>query len=254
MMDRPILSEKAKETKEYGKNPILPTSGSLMLREVSSYLKTEEKVRGIDLRKDVQKWRAHLTINGQRIYLGMFDTKEEAIRARINAEAIYGRPHKGVRLDVSRIFLDREIAFVELFSKRIPDTWAIIDIDDVPKVMNIRWLNNKGYAETAKNVYIQRLVLDAIGNPLDIDHINHDPLNNRKNNLRLCTRSHNILNQRPGIRSKTGVLGVNYDKKRKHWIANITLSGHRHYLGQFSTMDEAVQARREAEKNLGVGV
>jgi len=50
-MDRPILREKAKETKEYGKNPILPTSGSKATYR-AFYMPLDEEMR-YDLRLDV---------------------------------------------------------------------------------------------------------------------------------------------------------------------------------------------------------
>ena len=47
---------------------------------------------------------------------------------------------------------------------------------------------------------------------------------------------------------KSGVSGVVWNKKRKHWEAHITFQQVEHYLGSFKTKKEAIQARIEGEK------
>jgi hypothetical protein len=88
------------------------------------------------------------------------------------------------------------------------------------------------------------------------DHINRDTLDNRRKNLRICTIQENLRNQkRPN--NKTGHTGIsiqyiskgNTQKCKKHTIyqASIKTNYKQVYLGIFHTLDEAVQARRNAE-------
>ena len=206
-----------------------------------------KKVTGINQCQD-GRWRAYITKDGQRAYLGRFDTREEAIRARKEGEAVYGIPIKGPVRAKSKILLDREIAFVEIISPLVEDAWAIIDAEDVMKAYNVRWRLWGGQHVYNKIGYLHRLVLDAQGNPLDIDHIDRNPLNNRKQNLRLCTHSENCRNLPTPKRGSSGVHGVNYNRQTGRWVANITREKKRKYLGSFRTREEAIAVRRAAER------
>lgn len=46
-------------------------------------------IPGVDFRKNCKKWIARITVNGDRIFLGKFDTFEEAVQVRIEAENKY---------------------------------------------------------------------------------------------------------------------------------------------------------------------
>lgn len=77
----------------------------------------------------------------------------------------------------------------------------------------------------------------------DIDHWNHDALDNRKSNLRPCTETQNNGNMR-GY-SVTGFKGVSYlpnSSKKKPWRAGIKYHGHGVHLGLYATPEEAARA------------
>jgi hypothetical protein len=78
-----------------------------------------------------------------------------------------------------------------------------------------------------------------------IDHINGDPLDNRIGNLRDVEQSENLKNMRIKRAHSSGVLGVyrNYNR----WVAHIG----RTRIGFFATRDEAVSARKAAERAHG---
>ena len=87
--------------------------------------------------------------------------------------------------------------------------------------------------------------------PIEIDHINGNPLDNSISNLRSVSRGENARNM-PLIRSsKTGVPGVRKSKRGNTWTAEITLQRKRVALGTFAKAEEAVNARKEAEKTYG---
>lgn len=83
--------------------------------------------------------------------------------------------------------------------------------------------------------------------PNEIDHINHLRSDNRIENLREVTRLENTINIRVRKDNLSGVTGVSYREKRDVWIARITVKKRIINLGQFSSKDEAINARKEAE-------
>lgn len=80
-----------------------------------------------------------------------------------------------------------------------------------------------------------------------IDHINGDGLDNRFFNLREVTRTENQRNQKISKRSKTGVMGVSFDKKSGKWSVRIGSRENQERLGYFSDFFEAVCVRKSAE-------
>jgi len=81
-----------------------------------------------------------------------------------------------------------------------------------------------------------------------IDHINGNTLNNRRNNLRSCTNSQNMMNRMEQTNSKSGFSGVIFDKRSKKWRSYIKKDGKQRHLGFFKELSDAVIARIEGEK------
>lgn len=93
-----------------------------------------------------------------------------------------------------------------------------------------------------KRISMSRLIMSPVPYGLQVDHINNNPLDNRRSNLRLCTPIENSRNrrcQRPG-RYK----GVH--KNNSNWMAVIKTGGYLHYLGTFTTTTEAAKAYNTA--------
>ena len=79
-----------------------------------------------------------------------------------------------------------------------------------------------------------------------VDHINQDKLDNRIENLRILTVSHNVINSRIGKNNTSGVTGVSYLPNMGKWRARIMLNRKDVHLGTFGTKEEAIAAREEA--------
>lgn len=80
------------------------------------------------------------------------------------------------------------------------------------------------------------------------DHINQNPLDCRRENLRKCTPAENARNRKKQKSNTSGIIGVNWDKKRQKWMARINdRVGHRVCLGLFEDKKEAICARLQAE-------
>ena len=85
-----------------------------------------------------------------------------------------------------------------------------------------------------------------------IDHIDHNGLNNKIENLRKVSCSINQKNKPLQSSNKTGVSGVNWHINAKKWQARITdLNGKRIDLGRYDNFEDAVNARKEYELQNG---
>ena len=80
-----------------------------------------------------------------------------------------------------------------------------------------------------------------------VDHMNHNTLDNRKQNLRITNNADNLRNGEIRVNNKTGVKGVYFDNKRNKYVANIKVNYKGIFLGRFDTLEEATQVRKEAE-------
>jgi hypothetical protein len=94
---------------------------------------------------------------------------------------------------------------------------------------------------------IHRIVMGMQASRLDIDHINHNTLDNRRCNLRICSRTENRSNSKLSIRNKSGFTGVRWNKKSQKWMAFITSDGKAFCLGRFENKESAIEARLHAE-------
>jgi hypothetical protein len=74
------------------------------------------------------------------------------------------------------------------------------------------------------------------------DHINGNGLDNRHENLRICTRQENGYNRRPNRNASSQFKGVCWNKKSKKWQAHITISGRLKRIGEFPSETEAARA------------
>jgi hypothetical protein len=84
-----------------------------------------------------------------------------------------------------------------------------------------------------------------------IDHIDGDGTNNRLSNLRVVPHVINSRNQKRSKNCKSGVMGVTWAPVKNKWLARISSGKHRKFLGLFDQFEDAVAARKRAERELG---
>lgn len=126
-----------------------------------------------------------------------------------------------------------------------------IIVDDDFKCDNIIRVSGQGdhlYAVTSVNkkpVLLHRLICNAPNNMV-VDHINHNTLDNRKDNLRLTTKSQNQWNRLPQV-SKSGYKGVHIYKDGRI-RAEIKINGKKIILGDFTSVLDAAKAYCNAAK------
>jgi hypothetical protein len=134
---------------------------------------------------------------------------------------------------------------------------ALVDAHDYQKkVKQFKWFWDKHYANRTcfcqgkrnkHNIRLHRYILSAREGE-QVDHINGNTLDCRRENLRICTSAQNNMNRRkqPNV---SGYKGVHKTRGNK-WIAHITFNRKMRHIGQFSTAEEAAKAYDKKAKEL----
>lgn len=128
-------------------------------------------------------------------------------------------------------------------------TEALIDDADVAAVNQFKWLLSHGYARRffrengiLKSVYLHNFLMSP-PKGLEVDHVNRNKLDNRRENLRLVTHAQNCRNKRPsqhrGVYPSYRALG--------RWTAETYVKGKKIHLGTFAKPELAMEARILAE-------
>lgn len=149
-------------------------------------------------------------------------------------------------------FIDGDVGKIPLTK----GLFAIVDIADILLVSGRNWYASKRvegsiYASTlrcagAPTVHLHRFLT---GTPIElcVDHKDGNPLNNRRENLRVCTYAQNCFNKRMSSKNTSGKTGV--IRRRKKWVASIHVNDRRIHLGSFDRFEDAVEARLAGEVN-----
>jgi len=128
---------------------------------------------------------------------------------------------------------------------------AIIDLCSVDMCKKFSWhINKYGYIKTRidrKTYYLHRILIDAKNGEI-CDHINRNTLDNRVHNLRIVSYSESNINSRTQSNNTSGKRGVSYYRKTNKWEAYINKNRKRIKLGYFDNIEDAIEARMEAEK------
>lgn len=133
---------------------------------------------------------------------------------------------------------------------RTGDRVILIDAEDFPRVAMHTWGIVKngsgviGYVRTTEgdaHTKLHRFILGCGKLAGPVDHINNDPLDNRKCNLRVVTQQLNCMNRRKRENTKSPFIGV-YPSGGK-WIARINAGGRKITVGIFASEESAARAR-----------
>lgn len=82
-----------------------------------------------------------------------------------------------------------------------------------------------------------------------VDHIDGNPLNNTRTNIRICSQSENLFNSKKRIGSKSVIKGVSFCNTRKKWRSCITAYG-KTYQKRFSNKSDAIKFSKKLRKKL----
>lgn len=162
---------------------------------------------------------------------------------------------------VNTVRIDGDVAYISLTR----GYEAIIDVSDIDLVVaNGPWhASGRLRRNSPGNIYVAR---DHKGKPpprllhrllinapdgMQVDHINHNAMDCRRSNLRVCTNEENARNARgPNSRSTSGVRGVYWHRQAQRWHGQVRANGRRYSAGLYTTLGEAEQAVRAMRKQL----
>lgn len=98
-------------------------------------------------------------------------------------------------------------------------------------------------------IKLHRVVMGLLPHdPRIVDHIDGNPANNCKDNLRICSQAENVCNQAKGMRNTSGFKGAYWHKEKRKWLASIQANRKTIFLGYFDTPEEAHEAYCRAAK------
>ena len=124
-----------------------------------------------------------------------------------------------------------------------------IDAEMIPFIERFSWYINRrshtSYVYTTRNkksIGLHRVLMLATDGQ-SVDHINHNGLDNRISNLRICTNKQNCANLRPRKKARSGYIGVYFDKEKGTYRAYICQNGRNVYGGAFKNAIDAAKAR-----------
>lgn len=159
----------------------------------------------------------------------------------IPLSAAYSEPRAFTTVDES------DYDYLSQFAWRLHDAgnnqYAIREVaesDDIP-----------GY-EVGDHALMHRVIMGLDkgerGKPPEVDHVNGDGLDNRKENLRVVTRAENAQNRSGGQGRTSEYRGVCWDKQTGKWRARFKKDGKVHNLGRYESEEAAARVARRARR------
>lgn len=128
---------------------------------------------------------------------------------------------------------------------------AVVDDDDYDRVSRFKWSATRHgkvvYAQRkiktplgrSTSLLLHRFLMNVVNPKIYVDHRDHDGLNCKKSNLRLCVPGENDGNQMKKHGTSSRYKGVSWDSGRKTWRAQITIRGRVRFLGRYDSEEDA---------------
>ena len=137
------------------------------------------------------------------------------------------------------------------------DKYTIVDDEDYKYLNQWKWrLHSKGYAyrnekriknHTRKGILMHRQIM-KLNSQKEIDHINRNKLDNRRENLRFATVQQNIFNRMNSFGKTSKRMGVSFNKNANMFVAYLNINNKKVFHKYFKKESDAIDARTNAEK------
>lgn len=127
--------------------------------------------------------------------------------------------------------------------KEFRNTWVV----NFDSKMNTFYVQGSLYADKERTLIILHRWITEAPKGMVVDHINHQTLDNRDDNLRIVAQSENCQNKNGAYRgSSSGIRGVSWNKNSGKWYTHVTVNQKTISVGYYSTIEEAERAVIEA--------
>lgn len=151
----------------------------------------------------------------------------------------------------------KEDNFFKFYTKKNQE--FIVDEDDFDKVYQHYWILRGGYIcskfsadKKQKYTLLHRYLMRSnIPDDLQVDHINRNRFDNRKQNLRVVTREENTHNRSTIAKSKCGGFNVYYRHTKNKYEASFTFNKTHYWVGTFDDVKTAEVAVLKKRKEIG---
>lgn len=178
---------------------------------------------------------------------------------------VNNRHKKEGKIIQNRYELYDTYAVIYLDRKNKEPLTTIIDLDDLEKIIGFeyKWCAawrkkiNGYYAISTqyigiidgkpkyKTTYLHRYIM-GVERYIDVDHYNHNTLDNRKENLQTKARSKNAKNRiGKNTNNKSGYRNVCWDKIKEQWMVQLQIDGRNTRLGSFDDVNVAGEYAKE---------
>jgi hypothetical protein len=151
----------------------------------------------------------------------------------------------------SGFMFEDEMKTIELSQGKV----AIVDDQDYEWLSQWKWYYCKGYAvrkapREKKRERVIQMHREILKTPvgMETDHINHNTIDNRRENLRACSHTQNQGNSKIRIDNTSGFKGVSFSKLSKKWCSTIRYGKFRKNLGLYDRPEDAAIAYDRAAK------
>ena len=129
---------------------------------------------------------------------------------------------------------------------------VLVDDEDYDQIIQYNWhigrQKSKFRVERNHKAGIRRLhrfILNISDPSIQVDHIDRNPLNNQKNNLRIVSVTENNRNIALSKRNTSGYKGVSWHKTANKWTVRIHYNGKYHSCGLYDNVKDAARAYNE---------
>lgn len=135
---------------------------------------------------------------------------------------------------------------------------VLVSDEDYEKLAGFKWHIDRGYAKRNTRLpsgkhgtqYMHREIMDPPPGMV-VDHIDHDGLNNTRENLRVVTQQQNVQHRRAAHNSTSGVRGVSWCKRNNKWRSQVFHRGKSYSCGYYDNIEEAAAAAEAKRTELG---